>query len=511
MNTKENHFFKKRITFGCAINKVIRTIAIAILLGLNLLNFVFTTHVEYNISEVVTITRAFPLLPCFIALLLFLMFYFIYCFADKLPQEKYLLLLFCLLYMIAGIYLITHVDSTLRDDAKSVHDVAMQFSQGNYEQLRTGGYIFRKVHQLGLVSFERIIGLFSFSEKFLFIINLGLVNAINYLTYKLSDLKFSHNKTINLFTIVLSYLFLPQFFFVLFAYGLVVGFFFLLLAIYHMEKYFMTNKKSHIVIVVFSITVAVLLKSNYLIGALALFGCFIMKLVTQKRWHYLALALAVVVLPVLSTHVLNIYYEIESGIEIQSEEPKIMYVAMGINPMNKWQRGPGWYDASNWVWYEQAGYDAELATDKAMECIRNCFTIYREDPIASLKFFRDKLASLWCEPMYQSVWSGPLESGGQKTHTPILRELYNGGPVENRICIFMKAYLILIYGVTIGYFVSGKHREYQVDYAPIYFIGGFLFHIVWEAKSQYVYTYIFILIPLCACSMVNLLNKMKRR
>ena len=35
----------------------------------------------------------------------------------------------------------------------------------------------------------------------------------------------------------------------------------------------------------------------------------------------------------------------------------------------------------------------------------------------------------------------------------------------------------------------------------LYLIGGLLFHLLWETKSQYTYTYVFVLIPFAAYSM----------
>lgn len=32
----------------------------------------------------------------------------------------------------------------------------------------------------------------------------------------------------------------------------------------------------------------------------------------------------------------------------------------------------------------------------------------------------------------------------------------------------------------------------------IYLTGGFIFHLIWETKSQYVYPYVYLLLPLSA-------------
>ena len=43
---------------------------------------------------------------------------------------------------------------------------------------------------------------------------------------------------------------------------------------------------------------------------------------------------------------------------------------------------------------------------------------------------------------------------------------------------------------------------------PTIFIGGFLFHLFWEAKSQYTITYFVLLIPYCAKGLMDMTNEM---
>ena len=47
-------------------------------------------------------------------------------------------------------------------------------------------------------------------------------------------------------------------------------------------------------------------------------------------------------------------------------------------------------------------------------------------------------------------------------------------------------------------------KKQKIEYANyltlvmLFFVGGFLFHLIWETKSQYVWTYVEILIPISA-------------
>lgn len=55
--------------------------------------------------------------------------------------------------------------------------------------------------------------------------------------------------------------------------------------------------------------------------------------------------------------------------------------------------------------------------------------------------------------------------------------------------------------------IDRRNRKYDCNYIFLFFTGGFLLHIIWEAKSQYVYPYVFILLPCCAKEMALLSEK----
>lgn len=477
-------------------------ISAGIISVLTALNLFCTAYVAYDNSERVRIAKEFPggWLLLGIALTIFL--YGVVKLCEKLAQkssfqEQWLYFFCCGIYLLIGGGLIYWAGGTLREEPLRVYETARQFSQGDFQALAEGGYIFHKLHQLGLVTYERILGLISYDVNFFFVVNLLLINGINYLSYRLSDILFHHNRKVNILTICLSYLFLPQMLFVLFAYGLVPGLFFMMLGFYAIERYFACDKKGWLVLSIVSVSAAVLLKSNYLIGAITIaLLCMLRCLKTRKRCYLLAMV-AAVVLPCMMLKMLPLCYRMESGMEINEGEPMLSYVAMGINPMNE-GIGPGWYDGSNYMWYQDAGYDNALATEKAKQCIRNCFGLYRENPVGAVKFFGRKTISQWCEPMYQSVWSGPLEAMGQSVQTPLLQSLYSGGSVERCISVGMKAFLQLIYITALAFLLKCRKQEWRTEYAYIFFVGGFLFHLFWEAKSQYIYPYVFVLLPSCA-------------
>ena len=133
-----------------------------------------------------------------------------------------------------------------------------------------------------------------------------------------------------------------------------------------------------------------------------------------------------------------------------------------------------------------------------------------ENPGRTIKFYGKKIVSMWCEPMFQSVWSGPCIDTKDYVQSTILNSLYSGKNVEKVCSIFIKALVlnILIFSCIFRW-RSSQYRE-KSDLLYLFFLGGIIFHIFWEGKSQYTYPYVFVLIPGCAYEFEKILMRFKK-
>ena len=115
-------------------------------------------------------------------------------------------------------------------------------------------------------------------------------------------------------------------------------------------------------------------------------------------------------------------------------------------------------------------------------------------PFDAASFFAKKTVTTWCEPTLQSVWSGPLEDCGQQTHTSLLASIYNGKKANKALTILSKTFILMLFLLSTVFLVKHRHKNgWQLVF--IFLIGGILFHLLWETKSQYVYQYVIMLIP----------------
>ena len=86
---------------------------------------------------------------------------------DRIPA-RVLFAVFAVLYILAGVYLILNVPENIRSDQRDVFNAALEFNQSNYEQLAVGAELFRNPHNMGIVTFYRIITAVNQSTKFAF-------------------------------------------------------------------------------------------------------------------------------------------------------------------------------------------------------------------------------------------------------------------------------------------------------------------------------------------------------
>lgn len=417
--------------------------------------------------------------------------------------EKQLFCAFSLLYLVAGAYLILNVPSMIRADAKHVYLAGMAFNQGDYSSLTTvGAYMYRNPHQLGLLTLERFYAFIYPASRLIFIFNLAFTIGNNFLLYKVTD-RLLGRSMVNKYLIFLSFLFLPHFFFILFAYGSTPGIFFGLFALYHLIKLEQTSNWSSLFLATVGISLACLIRNNYFIFGLTLIACLLLSLLHKWQWKKILAVLLIAIGMVLPSKMLNHYYEGLIKQPIGEGTPKIAYITMGLRDDPHRQTLGGWYDAYNTKILKRNKYDEKKATQMATVDLEKLIINFVQKPDYAVKFFYEKIKSTWTEPTFQSIWTGPQLERRQKTQTKVLQSIYEektGYHILNQFgMVYLATIYLLVFAFILHRLVWSREglRPFSL-YPYIFFLGGFVFHIFWETKSQYVYIYILLLLPVAA-------------
>ena len=266
---------------------------------------------------------------------------------------------------------------------------------------------------------------------------------------------------------------------------------------------------------VLSLLLAYLVRNNYIILAMSFAIVALLDFLRKKDWTYLAMVGVAFVSFSLSNHAITCHYEELSGQDL-SGIPKIAWVTMGLNDTPMYGRIAGWYDAYVENVYTETEGDFAAIEQESKQDLSDRLTTFITNPRYTLRFFRNKILSTWTDSLFQSIWSGPMKTDGQEVEGTLTKSIYReDGKLRPMLYFFAHVILVLIYLGVFAALAFGRQfptSEQTFLLLPtIYLSGGFLFHLFWETKSQYVYPYMVLLLPLAAYGLVQLVDFLKNK
>lgn len=199
-------------------------------------------------------------------------------------------------------------------------------------------------------------------------------------------------------------------------------------------------------------------------------------------------------------------YEKKAGNTLSSGVTAMSYFAMG---MQEAPRGCGWYNGFNIDTYDAAGMDSALANEISRQAVLERLAYFREHPGYAVDFYARKHLSQWADGTYASRQATLASYGGR---SGFFQEVYDGS-LSSAYIEWGNAWQNVLYLGTLVFCVSAVHRKRKYtatapqgsDTASLYLyvgliavLGGFLFHILWEANSRYIFLYSLLLMPYCA-------------
>ena len=204
---------------------------------------------------------------------------------------------------------------------------------------------------------------------------------------------------------------------------------------------------------------------------------------------------------------LHRYYEERVGFELNEGAPMLLYVAMG---MQEGDRAPGW--SNGYILHIYGGeseFDGEKSTELAVADIRDSMQKFVEDPGYMGWFYLKKFTSQWNDPSYQSFVMTHIN---EEARSGVVNSMYDG-KLQWLMTWFMNQYQSLIF---VGVFLCVIYRfwvekplEHQVLLIVIF--GGFLFHMIWEAKGRYILPYFVAMLPMAAVGLAECSRRMACR
>ena len=173
--------------------------------------------------------------------------------------------------------------------------------------------------------------------------------------------------------------------------------------------------------------------------------------------------------------------------------PALLWVSMGLQA--EWG-AYGVYNSYNESVFWQEEGNAQRASARAAEDIKGRLAEFASNKAIAYDFYKNKICMQWGEGTLGSLI---MTSNSLNLESPVVYSTYYGKG-SDRIRKFPAFYNFCIYLGALFYVVLTARRTdpFLRDVLLLFFVGGFLFSILWETKSRYVMPYIVCLIPYMA-------------
>ena len=482
------------------------------------LNLIFTADLDASEHITISYNNIFYIIGLIV---IGLIIYFVsnilnkYLYKDEKKKKlrKILFISAISIYIIADILWTIFVRAPIVGDQVHVNSMGQLFYRGydeeiinsdTYAGIPLGEYIQaynQQIPQAFLYSlFFRLIHIDEFGTPR--VLNVIAIIIILVAIYKIGNMISKNHKVnkVRLMVLFLTFLSLPML--STFVYGDIPSLAFALLSVYYMMKFVDYNKLKYFTLATIFSMIAYMFRMNSLIFVIAtviylLFNLF-KKITSKTVKENIINALLIVIFIVVSivpAQIVNDYYINKYNLDKSKEYPNISYILMGMS--ESW-RGNGWYNEDIG---EPALKNPESSKEEYAEKIKDRLTYFLQNMGYTFRFYIMKLASMWSENTYSAVRLNLLHES-EDDYLNVIKE---------PLLFYQKALLILMCVCSIIVLIQNrKNLSVNVIYLLLIFMGGFAFHIIWEAKSRYIIPYIVVLIPIASIE-INKLKKLAKK
>ncbi|MBQ9673506.1 MAG: hypothetical protein IJV39_02650 [Ruminococcus sp.] len=444
-------------------------------------------------------------------------------FADvfKRVDERILMAALAVYTLTLGFIWIYTAQSIPAADSGTVYDAAVRFLKDDWTPMVTSNndfynnYSYFEIYpfQLGFVFISEIVyGIFGGENAMAMQVFNVIALALLYVGLLAISKRIFHSKAV---TFILTFLLagcLQAIFFTSFTYGNIIGFSASVWACYFVICFMQYNGKElqkYLLLIPAALLMALglLAKYNSLIWLAAICIGIAVYVLKTKRWVEL---LSIVFIAGISIGAFNLViksYESRSGVELGGGVGQWLYLDAGIQESSM---APGWYNDISKLTYVNNNCDSELANKTAKESISKRIDYFNENTDYAIDFFNKKILSQWNEPSYESIWVSQVKAhyNGEVEPDTFLNSVYNenwGNFFEDYFDFFQMIAFILCAAGMLGLIINKCSAEAMIPIATL--LGGFFYHLLFEAKSQYIMTYFILVLLFSAYGLYFIIKK----
>ena len=379
------------------------------------------------------------------------------------------------------------------NDQSEVFLAAKDALSGNFEVWKKGEYMYLYPFQNGIVLFYMLFH-YLFAQNA--VISVEIFNLVCwYLTIvamtKMTQWYYGENVAKMTYLVLL--FFLPMWGYVTFVYGTIPGLCCSVWALYYEQRFERTEKYYYLMIIGLLLMLAVMWKNNYVIFMIAICIMLFLHAINERQWKALLGIVIVCSFFALQMYAIPELFHYLTGEDTKNGIPFIGWIVMGLQESVIAPGGFNGYQIKTFVKYD---YDTEIFKQIAWEELRKQCCFFADNMDYTLRFFSRKIAAGWSLPTFESLTIINGKNYEASLTYAVKDMLYNGGIINTCLHLIMDIMqCIITFGLVVYAFLERKEFSIKKAGFLITFIGGFIFHLFWEIKSQYALPYFVVLIP----------------
>lgn len=364
--------------------------------------------------------------------------------------------------------------------------------KGEYNAWNRGGYMDIYPFQNDFILFDAVLVKIFGSNAY---IAFQVINVFFYIVavvnmYITCRYMFRRNNSVAIWLACV--LFYPFAIYVIFCYGIIIGFALAQTAVMFLYRYFDRHRLTDALLCAVMIRLAMMIKTNYSIFLVGICLYLLLDIFIKKRTKNIAAILIIATITVAGQYADKSLFRYFTGIELSKGMPKVTWVAMGLNDYGN---APGWYDGYSVYTYNKNNQDYDETSKEAVVHIKQRMQLLTSSGKKFCRFFVKKLSSEWNNPAWEC-----FDIQNRPTHTAHIRAVEAVSDDNNGIYkdILNVVQTLLNFGIIM--YISYKWKninELQIYelFNAVIMMGAFVFYMFWEAKSQYTLPYYYLLIP----------------
>lgn len=465
----------------------------------------FTTGINFDyVDEVPILIKDNIFVNAFLLIITSFIIYLVYIFLKKKKINTNILLAITVVLTV-GFSILWVLSSNVEPDADqtAVCYFAHYFNELNYFGLIRGEYVGKNQQQLGLISIIQIVyKLFGDGNYRAFqLLNtafIGLFVVSNDMIIRNSF--FKHKEDAEIIYLLLVSSFIPLFIYSDYVYGEVISIGSISLCFWMISSYQNNPKIYKLLLAIFGGFLSCYVRLNSIIFIIAVVLVLIVSLIIEYNNKKLFTLIGIVVAGALALFIPKMIF----GPYVPSDSysmPARLYIAMGM------QGDAGWFNSYNTNTYIVVDADPVEANKWAKDEIRMRLDYFKDNPSDCLKFYYNKINLQWNSPMMQALWMNSRTNGYPGR---LAVSIYEGN-INKIFNVIVNCHQMFIYLMCIVFSISefkDRNNIRMIDLVFVVFvIGGFLFSILWEAKTRYILPYYSMLLVEAALGFTYLSNK----